>query len=293
MGGVRLEGREAGGGVGHDTSLRRVASASLTRRRLIAGEVPSAAAMVGWSRSATYLRTTASRCRGGSGGDRGPQLGSSSRPASAGRSSRYRCQRGRVVVGHRTAGPSPVHVHGAPVRDREQPAAQVPGRAQRRVGRERLGPRLLGHVVAVDRSGEGVGEAGDVAPVGVDEGLEGGQFTPMERRTSWSCESRVVVDPAAVCRLSRPRVGLASAIGAASIAAIPAVAAGANGHACGTMVACSTTRPPTGHARPDPRGAVRSSSRTGGRASPSPSTPCAPTCGRSRRAPTPSSATCG
>ena len=79
-------------------------------------------------------------------------------------------------MGHRTAGPSAVHVHGAPVRDREQPAAQVPGRAQRRVGRERLGPRLLGHVVPVDRAGEGVGEAGDVAPVRVDEGLEGGQL---------------------------------------------------------------------------------------------------------------------
>ena len=47
--------------------------------------------------------------------------------------------------------------------------------AQRGVGRERLGPRLLGHVVAVHRAGQGVREPGDVTPVGVDEELEGRQ----------------------------------------------------------------------------------------------------------------------
>ena len=40
------------------------------------------------------------------------------------------------------------------------------------VGRERLRPRLLGDVLAVTRR-QGVGEAGDVAPVFVDEVLEG------------------------------------------------------------------------------------------------------------------------
>ena len=36
---------------------------TLTRRRLIVGLVPSALAMLEWSRSATYFRTTAWRCR--------------------------------------------------------------------------------------------------------------------------------------------------------------------------------------------------------------------------------------
>jgi hypothetical protein len=46
---------------------------------------------------------------------------------------------------------------------------------ERRVGGEGLRPRLLGHVIAVHRPGQGVREPGDVTPVRVDEELERGQ----------------------------------------------------------------------------------------------------------------------
>jgi len=59
--------------------------------------------------------------------------------------------------------------------DGEQPAAQVGRAPHAGVGRERLRPRLLGDIVPEVRPGEGMGEPGDVAPVGVDEVLEGRQ----------------------------------------------------------------------------------------------------------------------
>jgi len=80
-------------------------------------------------------------------------------------------QQGRVLVRGGASG-HPVVVHRAPVRDREEPRAQVPRVGEPGIGRQRLGPRLLGDVVAV-AGREGVRETGDVAPVLVDEVLKG------------------------------------------------------------------------------------------------------------------------
>ena len=94
---------------------------------------------------------------------------------------------------------------------------------QRRVGRQRPGPRLLRDVVAVHRSGEGMGEPGDVTPVGVDEGLEGGQRHPMERPCLLACDF-AVCRTRALCRTSPAclaRVRLREAHGSGRLWAVP------------------------------------------------------------------------
>jgi hypothetical protein len=76
---------------------------------------------------------------------------------------------------HRAPTPPAVSVHRAARGDRHQPSPQVAAVAQRRVRREGLGPGLLRHVRPVDRAGQRVGEPAHVAPVRVDQLLEGGQ----------------------------------------------------------------------------------------------------------------------
>ena len=78
-----------------------------------------------------------------------------------------------VLVRCRAAGRAVV-VHRAAVRDREEPRAQVARVGEPWIGGQRLGPGLLRDVVAV-AGREAVGESGDVAPVLVDEVLEGGK----------------------------------------------------------------------------------------------------------------------
>ena len=168
------------------------------------GVVPSSSAIAGWSRSPTYLRTTASRCRSGSRATRPHSV--ARRPGRhPGRPPGGAREDGLVVGRHRPPTTRPVHVHGAAVGDGQQPAAQVPGRGEPRVCGVRLGPRLLGHVVAVDRTGEGSGQPGDVAPVVVDESLEGGKVHTDGTPTSWSCESRLGPASEMSCASCGPR----------------------------------------------------------------------------------------
>jgi hypothetical protein len=61
------------------------------------------------------------------------------------------------------------------VRDREDPAAQVRGVPELRVGAQRSQPRLLVAVVGVDAADTGHQEAVDIAAVGVEQGLKGRQ----------------------------------------------------------------------------------------------------------------------
>lgn len=79
------------------------------------------------------------------------------------------------VRGLGCAGRLTVVVHRASVRDGEEPAAEVVGAAKPGVCRERLGPRLLCDVLRGSWAREGVGKPTDVAPVGIDEVLEGRQ----------------------------------------------------------------------------------------------------------------------
>ena len=76
------------------------------------------------------------------------------------------------VVMRRRATRAAMDIHRTVARDREQPTADV-SRVGARIGRECLHPRLLGHVVAIGRSGQGVRESGDITPVRVDDCLEG------------------------------------------------------------------------------------------------------------------------
>ena len=111
-------------------------------------------------------------------GDALPQVGVGQRLLRPGSDLADRSEVTDGIAGHGAAPPGPVGVHRTPVGDGEQPAAQVPRRLQSGVGRQGLGPRLLRDVVTVHRAGERVGETGDVAPVRVHEGLEGGQAHP-------------------------------------------------------------------------------------------------------------------
>ena len=140
--------------------------------------------MAGWSRSADVLEDHRGPLPLGQRGDPGPQS-SSDRSASGRRDPRPPGRR----AGRPRPRPAParrprdaVHVHGAPGVIVSSQPRRFARRAQRGVGRERLGPRLLGHVVAVHRPGQGVREPGDVAPVRVDEELEGRQGHDIERR---------------------------------------------------------------------------------------------------------------
>ena len=154
------------------TSWRRVASASLTSRRVAAEVVPMAAATPAWSRSRDVSQRDGLALPLGQTSDLLPQsrirFGHRARSAPVAGPGRLR----QLVDRHRPPGSRPMAVHRAAGRDGHEPGAQVVRTGQPRVRRQGLGPRLLGDVVPLARPGEGVGEAGDVAPVRVDELLE-------------------------------------------------------------------------------------------------------------------------
>lgn len=91
-------------------------------------------------------------------------------------------------------------VHGAAVGDGEQPGPQIVGPAHARVCGERLRPCLLRHVIPTVRSGQGMREPRDLAPVRVDEFLERGQPHDLDnarasRGVSEQCEDGAVSLP--------------------------------------------------------------------------------------------------